>query len=137
MKPTHAPGPETGRGLLHDLRGAKALSQFYFFTLGTFAVWRLTHLLQAEDGPWGSAARLRGGLGAYLPDGLFDCFYCLSLWIAAPAAILLGSDNFERLWLWPALSGSAILLHRATESKAEAPPASFQEDEEKTDVMLR
>jgi hypothetical protein len=76
-------------------------------------------------------ARLRGRLGAYLPDGVFDCFYCLSLWIAAPAAIVLGATNFERLWLWPALSGSAILLHRATESRADPPLANFQEDEEK------
>jgi hypothetical protein len=82
-------------------------------------------------------AHVRRTLGTYLPDGVFDCFYCLSLWIAAPAALLLGTTNFERIWLWPALSGSAILLHRATESKSEIPTATFQEDEENKDVMLR
>ena len=105
--------------------------------IGAFAVWRLTHLAHAEDGPWGMMTKLRGGLRRFLPEGALDCFYCLSLWIAAPAALILGSSWFERLWLWPALSGSAILLHRATETHTNIPAANYQEDEEKDDVVLR
>jgi hypothetical protein len=32
------------------------------------------------------------------------------MWLAALAAVLLGNDWEERAWLWPALSGAAILL---------------------------
>ena len=55
---------------------------FYWLTLGILAVWRVTHLLQAEDGPWDMVVRFR----LWLADGfwgrLLDCFYCLSIWVA-------------------------------------------------------
>jgi hypothetical protein len=43
-----------------------------------------------------------------------DCFYCLSVWMATPVAILIGETALERVLLIPALSGTAILLERAT-----------------------
>ena len=44
----------------------------------------------------------------------------------------------ERLLLWPALSGAAILLERATASAAEPPVALYTEDEEEgEDGLLR
>jgi len=92
----------------------------YRFTLGVLAVWRVTHLLFAEDGPWDVIIRLRRRAGAGFWGKLLDCFYCLSLWIAAPLAVLLGSGWAERLLLWPALSAGAILLERAT--TREGPP---------------
>ena len=39
-------------------------------------------------------------------------FYCLSVWMAAPVAIIIGETMKEHLLLWPALSGAAILLER-------------------------
>jgi hypothetical protein len=54
----------------------------------------------------------------------FDCFYCLSMWIAAAFAAAAGSSWSERLLLWPALSGAAILLERAT---GPAPAAYFED----------
>lgn len=109
----------------------------YVFLLAALGVWRITHLLNAEDGPWDLLARLREGLGDGFWGSLLDCFYCLSLWIAAPFA-LLGDGWRERLLLWPALSGAAILLERLTARPgAGVAPAAYFEDEEDDDGMLR
>jgi hypothetical protein len=59
---------------------------------------------------------------------LLDCFYCLSLWVAAPLGFLLGENWRERVLLWPALSAGAILLERVTNRAARVPPAPFVED---------
>lgn len=86
---------------------------------GVLAVWRITHLLQAEDGPWDVVVRLRARAGDGFWGALMDCFYCLSLWIALPFALLLGASWIEQALLWPALSGGAILLERATAQRKE------------------
>jgi hypothetical protein len=106
--------------------------RLYWFLLGVLCVWRLTHLLQAEDGPWDLARRLRraAGDGEGFWGRLLDCFYCLSLWIAAPFAWILGAGLGERLLLWPALSAGAILLLRATEPTSATPPAVYHEEPE-------
>lgn len=105
--------------------------KFYWLLLGLLTVWRVTHLLNAEDGPWNLVVRLRRRAGMGFWGDLLDCFYCLSLWIAAPFAFLLGSSWTERLLLWPALSAGAILLERVAHTRAEAPPyphENYQED---------
>ena len=88
---------------------------FYWLMLGVLAVWRLTHLLNAEDGPWETVVHLRLWLGTGFWGSLLDCFYCLSLWLALPFALAIGEGWWERLLLWPALSAGAILLERLTE----------------------
>ena len=103
--------------------------RFYWLILAILGVWRITHLLQAEDGPWNLVARFRRSLGDGLPGQVLDCFYCLSLWIAVPFAWVVGVGWRERLLLWPALSGSAVLLERATARRA-IPAALYHEDEE-------
>ena len=104
--------------------------RFYWLLVGVLCVWRLTYLLYAEDGPWDLLARLRRAAGDGFWGGLLDCFYCLSLWISAPFAYLLGGALTERLLLWPALSAGAILLLRATEPRPEPPPALYYEEPE-------
>jgi hypothetical protein len=114
--------------------------RFYWLTLGVLAVWRVTHLLQAEDGPWNLIVRLRKFAGNGFLGQLLDCFYCLSLWIAAPFAWFLGQGAMERLLLWPALSGAAILLERITNTQKTTPEPYWKEDdfkEENPDGMLR
>ena len=101
------------------------MDRWYFF-VGALGVWRVTHLLNAEDGPWKLFAKLRKFMGSGFWGGLLDCFYCLSLWVAAPFAYWLGSDLREAWLLWPALSGAAILLERATARRQ----AIFVEDDE-------
>jgi len=109
--------------------------EFYGLVLGALCVWRMTHLLNAEDGPWDLLIRLRRRAGEGFWGDLLDCFYCLSLWIAAPFAWLLGGGVRERLLLWPALSAAAILLERITNRKAGLPPVYYSEDEENDDVL--
>jgi hypothetical protein len=114
--------------------------QFYWLVLGILAVWRITHLLTAEAGPWEVLVRLRGSLGAGLWSSLFGCFYCLSLWVAAPFAYWIGGSLKERILLWPAFSGAAILLERVTlreerEAAYREDAAAYTEDEEEKNVL--
>ena len=85
------------------------------FCLAALAVWRITHLLAEEDGPWDSIANLRQRLGASIFGRLMDCFYCLSLWVSLPFAVWL-SDGWLVLFVhWQALSGATCLFQRMTE----------------------
>jgi hypothetical protein len=104
-------------------------TDWFWFLMGALAVWRVTHLLHAEDGPWQLIVRLRCVAGTGFWAELLDCFYCLSLWIAAPVAVLLGASWKERLLIWPALSAAAILLERVTTRQPPAPPPYIEEQE--------
>jgi len=90
----------------------------YHFVLGAVGVWRITHMLNAEDGPGAVFARLRRAAGAGFWGQVLDCFYCLSLWVAAPWALELASSWGERWLFWIALSGAASLLERAQPAAA-------------------
>ncbi|HEX7584213.1 MAG TPA: DUF1360 domain-containing protein, partial [Prolixibacteraceae bacterium] len=59
------------------------------FIICTLAVWRITHLLSQEDGPFDTVIKFRKLFGQGFFGNLLDCFYCLSIWIAVPFAILL------------------------------------------------
>lgn len=80
--------------------------------LAALATWRVTHLLAEEDGPRDVIATVRLWLGNSWLGSLMDCFYCLSLWIAAPVAYWLMSQWREWPLLWLGLSGAACLLER-------------------------
>lgn len=109
----------------------------YCLLIGILAVWRITHLLQAEDGPWDLLVRLRLWVGEGFWGELLDCFYCLSVWIAVPFAWVIGESWTERIILWPALSGGAIILERLTLREEQTPTPFYYEDEEKPYGMLR
>jgi hypothetical protein len=113
--------------------------KFYRLVLGILTVWRITHFLQAEDGPWDIVVRLRRSAGEGFWGKLLDCFYCLSVWVAIPFALLLGESWEERALLWPSFSAGAILLERGTGFVPGAVAAPFVEEpaEEKDNVMLR
>jgi Protein of unknown function (DUF1360) len=113
--------------------------KLYRLVLGLLAVWWITHLLQAEDGPWDVAVHLRRAAGNGFWGKLLDCFYCLSVWVAAPFAFLLGENWSERALLWPALSAAASLLEQATNPTLRISPAPFAEDpvEENQHGVLR
>ncbi len=107
------------------------------FLVATLALWRLTHLLNAEAGPWNLLARLRLFAGQSIAGQLLDCFYCLSLWIAAPVALLLHPSGKSALLLWPALSAGAILAERLTSppSAGIATPITYYEQPEESYVL--
>lgn len=103
--------------------------QFYWLTLGVLAVWRVTHLLQAEDGPWQAVVRLRKLAGSGFWGELMDCFLCLSVWVSAPFAIVLGESWMERFLLWLAMSGAAILLELVSHESVPQPPPAVEKSE--------
>jgi hypothetical protein len=80
------------------------------FLMAALATWRVTHLLASEDGPADLIVRFRAILGKSFAGELMDCFNCMSLWIAAPAALLITRNPADWLLTWLALSGSACLL---------------------------
>jgi hypothetical protein len=100
--------------------------KLYQLVLGLLTVWRITHLLQA--GPWDLSVRLRRSAGIGFWGKLLDCFYCLSLWVAAPFAFLLGESFWERALLWTSLSAGTSLLEQATNPALRMPTAAFVEE---------
>jgi hypothetical protein len=105
--------------------------------LGALCTFRLAHLVHAEDGPFDVFAHLRRAAGEGFFGKLLDCFYCASLWVAAPLAFALGEGWGERLLLVPALSAGAIVVHRITARGEAAPIAWYEEDRHAPEVMLR
>jgi hypothetical protein len=85
------------------------------FVLAFLATWRVTHLLAGEDGPADLIVRFRALLGQSIAGKLMDCFNCLSIWVAAPIALLTCRKTSDRLLAWLALSGAACVLERATQ----------------------
>jgi len=59
------------------------------FVITVLAAWRVTHLMSSEDGPGDFIVRFRARLGQGLAGELMDCFNCLSLWVAVPAAFFV------------------------------------------------
>ena len=81
-------------------------------SLAALATWRITHMLAFEDGPADLFARLREHLGDSFFGKLMDCFQCLSVWVAAPVALLLTRRPVEIFLACFGLSGAACLLER-------------------------
>jgi hypothetical protein len=90
------------------------------FTVAILAAWRVTHLLASEDGPADLIVRFRAALGESWAGQLLDCFFCLSLWIAAPAALFVTRNSLEWVFCWLAISGGACLAERAFVEKEAA-----------------
>lgn len=85
---------------------------FYRLVIGVLVVWRITHLFAYEAGPFRLLARLREASRGRFAGDVLGCFYCLSLWVSLPLAVLTGETQTARLLLWPALSAGAILAER-------------------------
>lgn len=83
--------------------------------ISALAVWRLTHLLAAEDGPWDVIVRFRRKLGTTVWGSLMDCFKCLSLWVSIPFAFFVADGMLSVFVTWLALSGAACLAERVGE----------------------
>jgi len=91
----------------------------------SLAVFRVTHLFIADDGPFGAFRKLRGRAGVFnengtvvvtrewLWSGLLSCHWCLSVWVALPAALLWRGLSLTVLPAWMALAGASALLEEA------------------------
>jgi hypothetical protein len=113
-----------------------ALDFWARFVLALLATWRVTHLVASEDGPADIIVRFRKLLGQSLAAQLMDCFNCLSLWIAAPAALFVSRRPLEWLLSWLALSGGACLFQRFGQEPLVMEPVS-QPFEGERDHVLR
>lgn len=105
--------------------------------LAVLATWRITHLLANEDGPADVIARLRARLGDGFAGKLMDCFYCLSLWVAAPAALFVCGKPPDLPLTWLALSGAACLLERMSREPAVIQPIPQTKEGDWDHGMLR
>ena len=108
-------------------------SPWYWLVLDVLAVWRATHCLHIEHGPWGVLARARALAARFGLQELFACFYCLSLWTAVPFAFVLAESWPRRIIAWLALSAGAVLL----ELVAIGPPPGASAVEDGRDDLLR
>ena len=86
----------------------------FLFIIILLAVWRLTHLIQAEDGPFEIIYKIRLLMGDGFFGKLMDCFYCVSIWIAAIPSFYYGYDILSKIIFTFAFSGGAILLEKLT-----------------------
>jgi hypothetical protein len=110
--------------------------QTYFFILGVLGVWRITRLLNQEAGPGEILAKFRRIMGTGFWGQLLDCFYCLSLWVSVPFALVIGDGWMERVLLWPALSGATILVERLS-AERQPPVRGFYVEEAEEEHVLR
>ena len=100
------------------------------WVIGVLAVWRLSHLLNSEDGPGEIFLKARHHAGTGWLGQLLGCFMCLSLWVALPVTWLTCRPWKQRALFWPALSGGAIMLEHIFSRSDSPPPAVYFEDEE-------
>lgn len=87
------------------------------YLLILIVVWRLTHLISSEDGPFDLIIRLRKLMGNSFFGKLMDCFYCLSIWIGLAGAWYAGNNFEEIIILCFYYSGASILLEKITNKK--------------------
>jgi hypothetical protein len=84
------------------------------YLLLVVVVWRITHLLSAEDGPFDLVFKIRKWLGNSFLGKLMDCFYCLSIWIGLLAALYTGETAMQVVLFCFYYSGASILLEKLT-----------------------
>lgn len=88
-----------------------------FLLLASFATYRTARLITQEDGPVDAFTRLRAwvGQGSSFGRGL-HCFWCVSVWVAGLAAVLLILTAHAR-WvdvglLWLGIAGLAVAIYQ-------------------------
>ena len=86
--------------------------QYLDFLIGVLATWRVAAMFVRENGPYDVIARLRRATDRTVVGRALECFYCTSLWVAAPAAFWLAGATGRWAVMWLALSGAAALLDR-------------------------
>lgn len=79
-------------------------------------VFRLSHAVALEDGPFDIFSRLQaraGGGKNWVGRGL-SCVLCVSWWLAVPAVLLLYPATWaEAVLLWGGIAGAVVVIHKA------------------------
>lgn len=82
--------------------------------LAALATWRAARAVALEDGPFDLFTRLqdRAGQTHWVGRGL-RCVLCVAVWLALPAALLVGVPDWRALLLlWGGIAGGAALIHK-------------------------
>ena len=90
-------------------------SPSFRLVVAILAVWRVSHLIAREDGPFDVIIKIRASLGNGMLGRLMDCPHCLGLWIAAPFGWWVGSDAAEYAVAWLGIAGGASLIEHFIE----------------------
>lgn len=85
--------------------------QFGEFIIVTLGVYRLSHIIVREDGPFDIFVHLRSWIGRpdrnWIAKG-FNCILCVSFWLAGLVSLLLGLN-----WvMWLGIAGGVQLIDR-------------------------
>jgi hypothetical protein len=88
------------------------MPSFVTLLIATLAVWRFSHLVVAEDGPWAMVATARAWAARSMLGALMECFSCVSLVVSAPVAWWLADRWPEGVLIWFGLSGGAMIGQR-------------------------
>jgi hypothetical protein len=108
--------------------------EHFDFLLGTLATWRVAALLVREDGPFDLFARLRRAAAGTMAGRALECFFCTSLWTAAPFALWVEGAGRRWLIVWLAVAGGAALLERLSAPR-EAPAVDLSEAERRNERL--
>src|SRR5947208_4834105 len=85
------------------------------FIIICFCVYRVSHLISQEDGPFEIIFKFRKLLGKSWLGKLMDCFYCISIWFALFFTFIFVKDEIGKIVLESfAISGAAIAIHKIT-----------------------
>lgn len=84
------------------------------YLIVVIVVWRLTHLISSEDGPFDLIIKIRKFAGNSFFGKLMDCFYCLSIWIGLLCACYVANSWQEIIAMTLFYSGASILLEKLT-----------------------
>lgn len=90
------------------------MTEFEKYIIVVIVVWRITHLINSEDGPFDLIIKIRKFVGNSFFGKLMDCFYCLSIWIGLLCACYVSKSWQEIILLTFFYSGAAILLEKLT-----------------------
>lgn len=92
------------------------------FILAALACFRVTELLVVDDGPGDIFLKLRERVGVYdsgIDDRprtqlgrIFECPFCLGLWLALPLALWTVGLSPEVVVAWPAIAGAQSVLQK-------------------------
>ncbi len=81
------------------------------FAITVLAVWRVSLLITADEGPFSVLETLRSKIdpnqATWLGRGV-RCVGCVSFWVSLAAALLLRASALE----WLGMAGGALLVHR-------------------------
>lgn len=95
------------------------MSDLMRYLVFVIIVWRITHLISAEDGPFELIIKIRKSLGNSFWGKLMDCFYCLSIWIGLIAALCVFNNWQEIIIFTLYYSGASILIEKSTNKNFE------------------